>query len=229
MSRTVRRIHHHHGRMPLGPGLNGRYWCRLRRAALATMVALTVFVVSALAASDALWGVYPAQGQDTLAVYAIVRQIPPPPPHVSVPPQWREGTLAEVLVTAERSGATTMARRQAGAAPCLYCTAQHFFVLPEQLPTGSYQDIDALRHPPGFVTYIHVKEKEYSLRRIRVRQTATGLRLERAELMQTGFLPPLFKGRLRFRFDAPLTPGSHSQEIVDTALADRAELERHFQ
>ncbi len=100
------------------------------------------------------------------------------------------------------------------------CTAQHFFIFPEDIPVGSYRELSALCHPPGPVTYLYVKGKEFALFYIRVQRTAEGLRLDNAELMRTGFMIPIFKERIRLRFEAPLPAGSLKDEVVKAALAD---------
>ena len=217
------------GRTSSGPLRLIRRWHPLQIAVLAATVVLIPFATHSQTSIDAIEGVYPAQGQDELALYAILQRLPLPPDDIPVPSEWRGGILARVMITAGRSGATTSARRRAGDGPCRRCTAQHFFLLPKGLTIGRARDISALRHPPGAVTYLYVKGKEYALVDIRVRRTADGLHLERADLMRTGFRPPIFKERLRLRLEAPLNPGSRSEELVATALADIGETEPDFQ
>ena len=53
--------------------------------------------------------------------------------------------------------------------------------------------------------------------------TDDGSTLERATLMRTGFLPPIFKGRIQVRFDDRLDSGVRTDEIVAMAMADVAE------
>ena len=78
-----------------------------------------------------------------------------------------------------------------------------------------------MRHAPGPVTYLFVKGKEFALFYIRVQRTAEGLlRLDNAELMRTGFMIPIFKERIRLRFEKPLPASSLRDEVVKAALAD---------
>ena len=137
-----------------------------------------------------------------------------------MPQEWRSGVPLRVMLTAAPSGVTTTERRRAGDAPCMRCTAQHFFIVPEDIPVGSYRELNALRHAPGPVTYLYVKGKEFALFHIRVQRTAEGLRLDNAELMRTGFMIPIFKEWIRLRFEAPLPTGSLKDEVVKAALAD---------
>ncbi len=167
-------------------------------------------------------GIYPAQDrQDKAALYAVVQQLPPPPENMDAPQEWRSGVPLRMMNTAGPSGVRTSKREKAGGAPCMRCTAQHFFIVPEDIPLGSYRELNALRHAPGPVTYLFVKGKEFFLYGIRVRRTAEGLlRLDNAELMRTGFMIPIFKERIRLRFGAPLPAGSLKDEVVKAALAD---------
>ena len=190
---------------------------------LATVV-LTYSAAHALTPTDGIQGVYSAQDrQSETSLYAILQQLPPPPGDMPVPPAWRNGVLLRVLVTAGPSGVETSTRRQPSDVPCRQCTAQHFFLLPSQLSIGAHQKLRALRHPPGGVTYLDVKGREYALFHIHVRRTEKGLRLLGAELMRTGFVPPVLKKRLRLRFDAPLATGARWDRIVAAALADARE------
>ncbi|WP_428103056.1 hypothetical protein [Candidatus Rariloculus sp.] len=95
---------------------------------------------------DALQGVYPAQVDDGLTLYATVRSLEIPP-GVDFPRP--EGTLLEVLISAAPSGGTTAARRVADGGPCAPCTALHYFVLPEQSRIGKSQKLRALRNTPS--------------------------------------------------------------------------------
>ena len=112
--------------------------------------------------------------------------------------------------------------------PCAQCTALHYFVLPEQTRIGKSVNLHPLRYAPGYVTYLHANGQEYALGSIRVRWTAEGPRLERAELMRTGFVPPLFKSKMRLRFDEPLGSGPEADDIEALARADVAEFVRSF-
>ena len=168
----------------------------------------------------ALQGVYPAQVDDGLALYAIVQSLKSPP---GWGPPRPEGTLVEVLISAAPSGDTTAARRMADDGPCAQCTAQHYFILTEQNRVGQSQKLRATRFPPGYVTYLHTKGKEYFLGSIGVRWTTEGPRLERAELMRTGFVPPLFKSKIRLRFGEPLGSDPEADGIEALARADIVE------
>ncbi len=193
----------------------------LQAAALAASLVFTSLPVYPQAPDAPIIGVYPAQDrQDKAALYAVVQQLPPPPENMDVPQEWRSGVPLRVMLTAAPSGVTTTERRRAGDAPCMRCTAQHFFIVPEDIPVGRYRELSALRHAPGPVTYLYVKGKEFALFHIRVQRTAEGLRLDNAELMRTGFMLPFLKERIRLRFEAPLTAGSLKDEVVKAALAD---------
>ena len=191
-------------------------------AVLAATLVLTSLPVYSQAPDAPIVGVYSAQDrQDKAALYAVVQQLPPPPENMDVPQEWRSGVPLRVMVTAGPSGVTTSEREKAGDAPCMRCTAQHFFIVPEDIPLGSYRELSALRHAPGPVTYLFVKGKEFALFHIRVQRTAEGLlRLDNAELMRTGFMLPFLKERIRLRFEAPLPAGSLKDEVVKAALAD---------
>ena len=65
-----------------------------------------------------------------------------------------------------------------------------------------------------------MKGKEYALYGIRVQRTAEGFKLDNAELMRTDFMLPIFKERIRLRFEARLPAGSMRDEVVQAALAD---------
>ena len=193
----------------------------LQAAALAASLVFTSLPVYPQAPDAPIVGVYPAQDrQDKAALYAVVQQLPPPPENMDVPQEWRSGVPLRVMITAAPSGVTTTERRRAGDAPCMRCTAQHFFIVPEDIPEGQYRELSALRHAPGPVTYLFVKGKEFALFHIRVQRTAEGLRLDNAELMRTGFMLPFLKERIRLRFEAPLPADSLKDEVVKAALAD---------
>ena len=180
----------------------------LFRALLLCLLAC-LFPIAATAQSlGTVFGVYPGQMNDGgVTLYAVVRGIPDSPPAV--------GTGLTV-------GITAAAREQAGDAPCANCTAAHYFVLPE--PSGTRPKL--LIHAPGPVTYLIANDKEYMLTSIRLAWTDDGPRLERATLMQTGFIPRLFKHKIRIHFDIPLEPGTRAEEIAGMALADMMESER---
>ena len=199
----------------------------LQTAVLTATLVLTSLSVYSQAPDAPITGVYPAQDRKAkAALYAIVQQLPPPPSNMDVPQEWRSGKPLRVMITAAPSGLTTSERNQAGDAPCMRCTAQHFFIVPEDIPVGRYRELSALRHAPGPVTYLFVKGKEYFLYGIRVQRTAEGFRLDNAELMRTGFMLPIFKGRIRLRFEAQLPAGSMRDEVVQVALADTGLLMR---
>ena len=160
----------------------------LQAAVLAAMLVFTSLPVYSQAPDTPIIGVYPAQDrQDKAALYAVVQQLPPPPENMDVPQEWRSGVPLRVMITAAPSGVTTSERKKAGDAPCRRCTAQLFFIFPEDISLGRYRELSALRHSPGPVTYLFVKGKEFALFYIRVQRTAEGLlRLDNAELMRTG-------------------------------------------
>ncbi len=188
---------------------------------MAAMLVLTSLAVYSQAPDAPITGVYPAQDRkDKAALYAIVQQLPPPPANMDVPQEWKSGVPLRVMITAAPSGVTTSERKRAGDTPCMRCTAQHFFIVPEDIPVGRYRELRALRHAPGPVTYLFVKGKEYFLYGIRVQRTAEGFRLDKAELMRTGFMLPIFKKRIRLRFEAQIPAGSIRDEVVQAALAD---------
>ncbi len=165
--------------------------------------------------SGAVLGVYSARIQDdTTAVYGIIRQIHDYP--------LSRGTVLAVQVTAASGEASTAARRQAGAQPCQACTATHYFLVREAADARP----KPLIHAPGPVTYIHVDGREYMLGSVRLAwPDEGGPRLERATLMQTGFAPPLFKRRIRIRFDDPVELGPRADRVVEMATADMLHIE----
>ena len=189
------------------------------RLAILAFLVITCSVAQGQVPTGGIQGVYPAQvrpGQ--AALYGILQELPPPPPEMRVPQAWRDGTLLRVLISAGSS-----AHSQSNDLPCRQCTAQHFFLVPSQFPTGAHRKMRAMRHAPGRVTYLEVKGKEYALFHIRVRKTDDGLRLTGATLMRTGFVPPILKKRIRLRFDAPLAAGARRDGIVAGALAETGE------
>ncbi len=159
-------------------------------------------------------GVYPARVDNgDLAFYGVVRELPGSP--------LADGGAIAVQITAPAAPVTTSARREANGAPCADCTATHYF-RPGESETRPRLLID----PPGPVTYIHVGGKEYVLKGIRLRWSGNTPHLEQATLMRTGFVPPIFKGQIRIRFDAPLGRGARADGIAGMALADVKEAER---
>ena len=131
----------------------------VQAAALAASLVFTSLPVYPQAPDAPIVGVYPAQDrQDKAALYAVVQQLPPPPENMDVPQEWRSGVPLRVMITAAPSGVTTTERRRAGDAPCMRCTAQHFFIVPEDIPEGRYRELSALRHAPGPVTYVSLRE-----------------------------------------------------------------------
>ena len=214
----------------LGLMMGSNVWAVSRgclRRCLALVMTAMLGAAQAGEPEHALQGVYPAEIDDGLALYAIVQSLKSPP---GWDPPRPEGTLVAVLISAAPSGGTTAARRMADGGPCAPCTAQHYFLLPEQNRVGQSQKLHALRHPPSYVAYLHAKGKEYGLGSIRVRWTTEGPRLERAELTRTGFVPPLFKSKIRLRFGEPLGsgPGPEADEIEAMAHADIVEYVRPF-
>ena len=188
---------------------------RLFRALRVCLLACLVPIAATAQSLDTLFGVYPARMSDGgVALYGVVGRIPDSPAAM--------GTVLAVQITAADTQATTAAREQAGDAPCANCTAAHYFVLSERSGTRPKVAI----HAPGPVTYLVANDKEYMLTSIRLAWTHDGPRLERATLMRTGFVPPLFKQKIRIRFDAPLEPGTRADEVAGMALADIMESER---
>lgn len=96
-------------------------------------------------------------------------------------------------------------------------------LLPPSIATLDRGTSKVTRPASAGVTYLDVKGREYALFHIHVRRTEKGLRLLGAELMRTGFVPPVLKKRLRLRFDAPLAAGARWDRIVAAALADARE------
>ena len=215
MDRTRRRVDRSH--VLAVPGAS-RLLQRRPAIRMAVLAILFLYCYSAFAQMPAggIQGVYPAQvhpGQPVL--YGILQQLPPPPLEVAVPEEWRNGVLLRGMITAEPG-----ARRQTGDTACRQCTAQHFFLLAPEPHTGAHREVRALRHPPGWVTYLDVKGKEYALFRIQVMRIEEGFRLTGATLMRTGFLPAILKKRLRLRFDEALPAGARKHRIVATALGE---------
>ena len=205
-------------RVPSDPSRRSRRGRAVRLAILAALI----FACSTLhgqAPAGGIHGVYPVQVRRGQAVlYGIVQELPPPPLGVPVPQSWHDGTLLRVMITAGPE-----AHSQPNEVSCRQCTAQHFFLFPSQLSTGVRRKLRALRYPPGRVTYLDVKGKEYALFHIRIRRTENGFHLTGATLMRTGFVPPILKKRLRLRFDVPLAAGTRRAGIVAAALAETGE------
>ena len=196
----------------------------LRRGPAIRMAILAILFIHCSTAfgqtpTDGVQGVQPAGfrlGQPVL--YGLLQQLPSPPLNAAVPKGWRNGVLLRVMITTEPA-----AQRRTGGAACRQCTAQHFFLFPSESPTGAQRKLRALRHPPGRVTYLDVKGREYALFHVRVILTEEGFRLTGATLMRTGFVPPILKKRLRLRFEAPLPAGAHKDGIIAAALAETGE------
>ena len=197
--------------MPITPkGCRAAVVRRYRALGPGLLVCVLAFVAHAQS-SDTVWGVYPARINDgSVALYGVVRQIPDYPV--------AKGKVLAVQITASDGAATTAARERAGRGPCRKCTAAHYF----DLRKPAERRPKLLIHAPGPVTYLVVDDKEYALMDIRLAWADDGPRLERATLMRTGFLPPIFKEKIRIRFDGPLQPGSHADAVADMALADMA-------
>ena len=196
-----------------------RQTASLRRGVLGVGLAVCLLPAAHGQTPGAVLGVYSARIQDdTTAVYGIIRQIHDYP--------LSRGTVLAVQVTAAPDEASTAARRQAGEQPCHTCTTTHYFLVRE--PADARPKL--LIHAPGPVTYIHVDGREYMLGSVRLAwPDEGGPRLERATLMQTGFAPPLFKRRIRIRFDAPVEPGPRADRIVEMAMADMRPVEHRAQ
>ena len=173
---------------------------------LLLLVCLPVAQVSAQPPVERFWGVYPAHGKGQPLLHAVVRSVT-----MSREEGGPQRTLLNVLVT-------TAGGDNAGRAPCPVCTASHMFALPATGRASGSQMLSAMRHPPGPVTYLHLGGKEYMVTGIRIRWLAGQAQLERASLLQTGFLP--FKKRIRLRLDAPLPAGPEAQRIAAKAFAD---------
>ena len=187
----------------------------LPRGLLGVGLAVGLLAVAHGQTSGTVLGVFSARIQDdTTAVYGIIRQI-----HDY--PLGRDKVLA-VQVTAGPGEPSTAARRQAGERPCQTCTATRYFLVRE--PADARPKL--LIRAPGRVTYIHVDGREYMLGSVRLAwPDEGGPRLERATLMQTGFAPPLFKRRIRIRFDDTVEPGPLADRVVEMATADMSHIE----
>ena len=148
----------------------------------------------------------------SVGLYGIVREMPEHP--------LVEGTVLAVQVTAADSQATTALRRASAGEPCPDCTTTHYFLA----ESGDARPEILVRLAPGPVTYIHIKGREYMLGDIRLSWTGEGKpHLERATLLQTGFMPPIFKRRIQIRFDARPVTGSLADEVATMAMADAME------
>ena len=202
--------------------MNSPQWLsewRLSHIVAALAVSLVPSAARAQASLDGLWGVYPAELDGGLVLHGVVR-----PANFET----SGGAALEILVSAAGDGETTAARRSAGADACADCTAKHAFLLPEGNRSGQ-RSLGSLVNAPLSVTYIRVDGKEYALAGVGIRWTRDGPILERATLTRTGFVPPIFKGRIKVYFDARLDPGHRADAIMATALADVAESDRRAQ
>lgn len=160
--------------------------------------------------------VQPATVKDgTIEVFGIVRRLGKHP--------FEDGTTLAVQVTAADSDASTALRLEADGEPCPDCTTTHYFLLREP---GEEHPKMLVRAAPGPVTYLHIDGKEYMVRSIGLSWTDGRPMLERATLLQTGFMPPLFKRRVRIRFDAPLDPGPLADAVAGMARRDTVERDR---
>ena len=180
---------------------------------------MSSIAVSALANRDAgeVVSVQPAavDGGATV-VYGILRQLG----------EDSGGTVFAVQVTAAEPQATTTRRRVAGGEPCPDCTATHYFLVEA---AGATPEILG-RRAPGPVTYIHLKGGEYALAGVRLSSTGDGTpRLAQATLLETGFVPSIFKRRIKVDFDAAYETGSRADEIARMARADAMERDRQAQ
>ena len=171
---------------------------------------------AALGQKAELLSVQPATVKDgAVEVYGIVRGLGDHP--------FEDGSVLAVQVTAADSDASTALRLEAGGEPCPDCTTTHYYLVRKP---GEESPKILVRGAPGPVTYIHIDGKEYMVGRMSLSWTDDGKpRLERATLLQTGFVPPIFKRRLRIRFDAPLDPGLLVDDIARMAMQDA--MERH--
>ena len=137
---------------------------------------------------------------------------------------FEDASVLAVQVTAADSDASTTLRLAAGDEPCPNCTTTHYFLLRE--PSKESPEI-LTQAVPGPITYLHIDGKEYVVWRVNLSWTDDAQpRLARATLMQTGFAPPIFKRRIRIRFDAPLEPGPVTDGITAMAQRDATEAER---
>ncbi len=190
--------------------LEGRHF-----VAQALGAALCAVLTSAALGQEAeLLGVQPAAVKDgAVEVYGIVRGLGDHP--------YEDGTVLAVQVAAADSDASTDLRLEADGEPCPDCTATHYYLVREP---GEQKPKILVRGAPGSVTHIHIDGKEYMMGGLSLAWTDDGKpRLERATLLQTGFVPPLFKRRLRIRFDAPLDPGTLVDDIARMAMRDAME------
>ena len=163
---------------------------------------------------SSLWGVYPATFDNKLDLYGIVRS-------VQTPPGW-EDSYIEVMISATTSEATTDERRLSGNSPCGICTAKNYFKLHRPALPGHIQKLKFSVHTPGSATYLHINGKEYLLSSVHLTWTENGPHLKTATLWRTGFMPPLFKSRIKLSFQSPLVSDTESNNIIATALADSA-------
>ena len=173
----------------------------------AIVVAIASFVYSQEAE---LLNIQPAAiKHGEVIVYGIIREIPDYP--------FGDGQLLVVQVTASDSDLTTEHRREAGGAPCVFCTTMHYFLVREaneKTPKALY------RTAPGPVTYLHIDKKEYMLGSVDLGWEGESPFLKRATLLQTGFAPPLFKRRIDVYFEEPVEFVSKAKEIANMAMRD---------
>ena len=196
--------------------------CATRRAALRGLRMALCVAIPAIASNHApeVMSVQPATIDDgAIALYGIIRELSDYPN--------TEGTVLAVQVTAADARPTTALRQNAGGEPCPDCTTTHYFLV--QKPDEVTPKI-LRRRVPGPVTYIHIKDKEYMLADIRLTWAGDGTPgLEHATLWQTGFAPPIFKRRVKIRFEASLELGPRAGEIANMAMADAMERDRQAQ
>ena len=193
----------------------------LQAAALTASLVFTSLPVYPQAPDAPIVGVYPAQDrQDKAALYAVVQQLPPPPENMDVPQEWRSGVPLRVMIHRRAFGGDDYRAQTSRRRPLHAVHGAAFFHRARGYSGGPVSRIERLASRAGPVTYLYVKGKEFALFHIRVQRTAEGLRLDNAELMRTGFMIPIFKERIRLRFEAPLPAGSLKDEVVKAALAD---------
>ena len=157
-----------------------------------------------------LLNVQPTSIEDgRIELYGVVREIPDNP--------FGDEMVLAIQVTAAESDSTTESRREAQGRPCLVCTTTHYFLIEEEhekSPQVLY------RTAPGPVTYIHIDQKEYMVGRVDLAWVEDTPQLEKVTLLQTGFVPPLFKRRIQLRFDEPIELNSRANGVADMALRD---------
>lgn len=178
-----------------------------RSICTAIVVAIASFVCSQEAE---LLNVQPAAiKHGEVILYGVIHEIPDFP--------FGDGQVLVVQVTASDSDLTTEPRREAGGAPCVFCTTMHYFLVREaneKTPKALY------RTAPGPVTYIHIDKKEYMLGSVDLGWEGEKPLLKKATLFQTGFAPPLFKRRINVHFEDPVEFVSDAEEIANMAMRD---------